>query len=517
MRMVTFLILVSLSKLGAQTFTSSNLPIIVIDTKGQPITDDPKVTSHMGIIYNRAGKRNALVDPLNNYDGSIGIELRGNVTQTFPKVSYNFETWDETGADLKVALLDLPKESDWVLSAAYIDKTFIRDPLMYYMSRSINRWASRTVHCELILNGVYQGIYILEEKIKRDKNRVDLTTLTETDNSGTAITGGYIYEVSQAGEEFGERRRFIYPKWSVITPEQTAYIRKYDDDFRKVMQGSGFADPVTGYAAWIDTDSFIEEILLQEAGKNSDAYGFSSYFHKDRSGKLKAGPVWDFDQALSNSTYNDGPNFQEWNVLKSLDDSPFFWEKLFNEPVFRNQLGQRWMELRAGAFKTSRLMNFIDSVATTLNEAQVRNFAKWQTLGKELFRSTPGFDERVTYQQEVDYLKTFLTNRLAWMDENLSFVLSVEEETKDITSLLNYPNPSSGKTTISYDLNKAGFVTLTLYDMLGKKIETVVQETQMPKIYQYPVSTELLQNGVYLYRLQVDNRVAGIKKMVVAK
>ncbi len=517
MRAVPWLVLLSLCQLHAQTFTSSNLPVVVIDTQGQPITDDPKTTAHMGIVYNGTGSRNAVIGPFNNYDGLIGIELRGNASQSFPKKSYNFETWDESGSDLKTSLLGMPSESDWILNAAYIDKTLMRDPLVYFMSRSIDRWASRTIHCELVLNGVYQGVYILQEKIKRDKERVDITKLANTDNQGEPLTGGYIYEVSQSGEEFGERRRFIYPNWDVITPEQTAFIRKYDDDFREVMNSADFDDPSSGYPAWIDVDSFIDEILLQEAAKNSDAYGFSSYFHKDRSGKLKAGPAWDFDQALSNSTYNDGPNYEEWNILKPIEETPAFWPKLFNEPVFRNRLGQRWIELRAGPFKTSRLTNFIDSVATLLNESQARNFSKWPTLGTELFRSTPGFETRVTYPMEVNYMKTFFINRLSWMDENLSSVLGAGDEVKPVTNLLNYPNPSPGSTTISYHLNRPGFVTLTLYDVFGKEIETVVKEDQQPNAYQYLLSTQSLQNGLYFYRLQVDNSTADVKKMLVVK
>lgn len=517
MRILSFLVLASICNLQAQTFTSSNLPIIVIDTDGQSIPDDPKVSAHMGIIYNGAGNRNSLANPFNNYNGLIGIELRGNVTQSFPKLSYNFETWDQAKADLKVSLLGMPEESDWVLAAAYLDKTFLRDPLAYIMSRSLNRWASRTIHCELVLNGVYQGIYILEEKIKRDKNRVDIAKLTELDNTIPQVTGGFIYEVAQSGAEFGQRRRFVEPNWDDVTSQQTTYIREFDDDFRTVMSGSDFDDPLTGYPAWIDIDAFIDEILIQEACKNSDAYGWSSYFHKDRSGKLKAGPVWDFDQALSNSTFNDGPNFQEWNITKSLSEVPFFWKKLFEEPVFRNQLSIRWTELRSDVFKTSRLNGFIDSVATTLDEAQARNFVRWKTLGVELFRSTPGFEDRITYQQEVNYLKTFLTNRLTWMDENLSSVLSADQGEKIVTDLLNYPNPSTGATTISYNLNKAGLVKLKLYDMFGKSVETLAHGWQTPGKYEYEINTQLLMNGVYIFRLEVDKGIAASRKMIVIK
>jgi len=519
MRITTICLSFTLSfgPLQAQNFTSSNLPIIVLETAGQRIVDDPKITVHMGIISNGPGNRNALTDPFNNYDGLIGIEIHGNITQIFEKKSYVLETRDQVGQDLKVSLLGMPKESDWVLSASYLDKTFIRDPLAFYMSRSAGRWTSRTIHCELVINGIYLGIYVLNEKIKRDKNRVDIAKLLVTDNSGDPVTGGYIYELAQDGPGFGERRRFVYPKADDITVQQTAYIEQYDNDFRQVMEGPGFADPVQGYAAWIDVDSFVDEVLLQEACKNSDAYGWSSYFHKDRLGKLNAGPVWDFDQSLSNSTFNDGPNYQEWIILKDNGAYPLFWKTLFTEAGFQNQLSQRWMELRTGAFKTDRLMTFIDSVANVLDEAQERNFEKWKILGTELWRSTPGALERVTYQMEVDYLKSFLTNRLAWMDENLNSVTATEKEDHDIFHLQNYPNPVSQHTTISYDIMKAGFVTLTVYDLVGRKIETLVQEEQSAKNYQVPFRIQNLPNGVYIYTLQLDSCLVGIKKMVITK
>lgn len=129
-RFLLFLFLVGEGTLSAQSLTSSNLPIIVIDTDGQTIVDDPKITAHMGVIYNGAGNRNSINDPFNNFNGNIGIELRGNVTQTFDKKSYRLELRDATGGDLKVGLLGIPADADWVLIASYIDKTFVRDPMV---------------------------------------------------------------------------------------------------------------------------------------------------------------------------------------------------------------------------------------------------------------------------------------------------------------------------------------------------------------------------------------------------
>jgi hypothetical protein len=436
--------------------TSSNLPIIIIDTRGQTIKDEPKITADMGIIYNGDGVRNNINDPFNHYHGPIGIEFRGNVTQSFPKKPYLIETRDATGNNLNVSLLGLPRENDWILLAAYIDKTLLRDPLAYRMSRLMGHWAPRTVFCELVLNQEYQGVYILTEQIKPDKNRVNIAKMDSTDISGDAVTGGYIYQVSQEEPTFGERRGFIYPKAQDIQPEQTAYIRDYDDNFRKVMSQSMYVDPNLGYPAWIDADFFIDEILVQEACKNSDAYGWSSLFHKDRLGKLQAGPVWDFDQALSNSTFNDGSNYSEWIIEKSETDAwlkqnyPAFWIKLFREPNFKNKLTQRWQALRTGPFHTDSLMQFIDQTATYLNEAQIRNFKKWPVLGVQLWRSTPGWRERNTYQKEVDYLKTFLINRLNWMDDQL------HTDTTSINGLVAYYQFDEGQSTLVTDYSGNG-------------------------------------------------------------
>ena len=441
------------------TLTSSNLPILIITTEGRAnIPDEPKIEAHLGIINNGRDMRNNITDPFNDYDGVIGIEIRGNASASFPKKPYDFETRDSTGANLNVSLLGMPRENDWILRAAYIDKTLMRDHLAYYLSRQSGRWASRTRHCELVLNGIYQGIYILTEQIKPDRNRLNIIRMDTDDIAGDSLTGGYIYEVSQSGEDFGLRRRYKYPQPDNITPEQKTYIRMYDDNFRSVMESDRYADPVAGYAAWIDIDRFIDEILVQEVCKNSDAYGWSSYFYKDRLGKLCAGPAWDFDQALSNSTFNDGPNYMEWIITKSewdshlRDNHPPFWRKLFAESKFKLRLAQRWFDLRANGWATNIITQFIDNTAAYLDEAQQRNFTRWPILGQEIWRNTPGWAQRNTYQKEVNYMKTFLQSRLTWMDSQLQQVIDDETGTVQLAKGLvgYYPmDEGSGNTTVN--------------------------------------------------------------------
>lgn len=174
-------------------FQSSNLPIVIIDTYGQEIPDEPKILARMGIIDNGEGQRNHLHDPRNNYDGLIGIEVRGSTTRWFPKKQYAVETRDHFGNDSTVSLLGFPPEEDWILYAPYSDKSLMRNVLAYKLSNDLGRYASRTRFCELVLNGSYEGVYVLMEKIKRDRNRVNISKLLPTDIAGDAVTGGYIW------------------------------------------------------------------------------------------------------------------------------------------------------------------------------------------------------------------------------------------------------------------------------------------------------------------------------------
>src|SRR5690606_24210146 len=163
------------------TFTSSNLPIVVINTNGQIIPDDEKITADMGIIYNGPGIRNNITDPFNNYNGKIGIEVRGSTSQWFPKKQYAVETRDISGEDTSVSLLGFPEESDWILFAPYNDKSLMRDVLVYKVSSLLGRYASRSMYCEVVLNSEYVGVYVLLEKVKRDGDRVDIKKLEPGD------------------------------------------------------------------------------------------------------------------------------------------------------------------------------------------------------------------------------------------------------------------------------------------------------------------------------------------------
>ena len=509
-------------------FLESNLPLLIINTDNNAsIPDEPKIGAYMGIIFNGDGEMNHVGDSHNHYSGRIGIEIRGRSTARFPKKPYNFETRNAVGENLNVPLFGWTPENDWALRASYIDHTFIRNGLACYMSRKNGFWASHTRMVELVLNGEYQGIYILMEKIKRDSGRVNIADLYPDEITEPDITGGYIWEITGFESNFGEHRNLKYPKSDEVAPEQVAYIRHYDDAFRTVMATGDFADSTLGYHAYINMGSFVNEVLVHEAMRNSDAYGWSGYFHKDRLGKISAGPVWDFDQSAGNSSYPDDGVVEGWMFSHpNTNNTPFFWEKLFSDPLFRYALRHRWETLRYGPFSTYNLTAYIDSVASLLSQAQLREFEKWDVLGKFIWRETSGYQDRDSYNREVGYLRNFLTQRWAWMDAELAkyenpypwITDPLPTDTTGITGtsgitanssshpgggLLVYPNPARDRLNIRIVQPEYTAISISFYNNLGELVQQHrdLKADSAAKVYTILLDSRL-EPGIYFYRIQ---------------
>ncbi|MFA6542197.1 MAG: CotH kinase family protein [Bacteroidota bacterium] len=534
-------------RINAQTFTSSNLPIVVINTHGQEILNEPKITADMGIIDNGEGIRNLLTDSLNAYDGKIGIEIRGSSSQMFPKKQYGFETRDSAGDDNKVPLLGLPSESDWILFAAYNDKSLMRDALTYTLSNSLGRYASRSRYCELVLNGEYRGVYILLEKIKRDKNRVNISKLDETGITGDALTGGYIIKVDKldgSGNDgwysnyatAGKNNQKIlyqydYPKPEDITPEQKQYISFHIFTFETVMSLSTYADTVNGYSKYLDVPSVVDFFLVNELTRNVDAYRLSSYLYKDKdskNSKMFLGPVWDFNAGFGNSDYYQASSIEGWQlVYLATNDSfrtvdgfqiPFWWKKIYDDTLFMKKVSERWKGLRANQFSLTSMYHFIDSVAAHINEAQQRNFVKWPILNQYVW---PNAYVGGTYPNEIAYLKSWIKKRIDWMDIQLagtSLGVAGKTDRQPVSYRLsqNYPNPFNPNTVINYQLAMNGYITLKVYDLVGREIAVLANGMQEAGEHSVQWNAGQLPSGIYFYRLQSEKFVA-TKKLLLLK
>ena len=287
--------LISSQSIFAQEFTSSNLPIIVINVPWPGIFDEPKVDATMQIIFNESGEKNKITDTDFHYDGHIGIELRGQSSlQLFPKKSYGLETREADGSNRNVSLFGWPQENDYVLHSPYSDKSLIRNALTYSLASEIMGYAPRTQHCELVINDEYKGVVVMVEKIKRDKGRIDISKLDTDDNEGDDLTGGYILRFDKNSfndvawispfkpdPSSPQETRFIYhyPKVNNITDQQFNYIKDYITDFENVLAGDNFKDLEDGYAKYINDSSFIEHMIINELTRNVDGYRLSTYMY----------------------------------------------------------------------------------------------------------------------------------------------------------------------------------------------------------------------------------------------
>ena len=340
------------------------------------------------------------------HQGRVGLHVRGNTSRDFDKKSYAFETWDENDEDLDVALLGLPAEEDWVLQGPFSDKTLIRNHLIYQLSRDIGRYAARTRFVELEINGDYRGVYVLMEKIKRDDVRVALP-------EGAAL-------LKRDWVEGGE-------KFIQTTACQDELKVEWSDDIDEIVTrlDSIEAELLIGDFSSVDLDSFIDHMLLVEIGRNVDGYVLSTWITLSENDVLGMGPVWDYNGALGNASYFKAWETNGWHYQNPEfpGDNPngFCWyEALLENPEFLNLRRERWQIHRAGPWSDAAIEARIDGAIAVLEPAIERNFERWPLLGEVIWPNDLGAEDRTTYVDEVSYLKSWIKQRMGWMDLVLS-------------------------------------------------------------------------------------------------
>lgn len=513
---------------GPIDFISSNLPLVVINTLTQTIVDDPRIVCDMGIIDNGPGFRNYLTDPYNNYNGKISIEIRGSSSQMFPKKNYQLETQDTTGNSINVSLLGMPAENDWILYAPYTDKTFLRDVLAYKLGNDQGHWAPRTRFCELILNGENMGIYVLMEKIKVDNNRLDIAKLNPADTAGDELTGGYLLKVDRFDSPIDHFTSsfntvpnntpidYVYddPEEPDLLPVQEQYIQDYIYDFEYAAFQPTFTDTAIGYRKFADINSFVDHLLVNEVSRNVDGYRLSAFLYKDKDsngGKLKAGPLWDYNLGYGNADYCNGGNTTgyalDFNNDCPGDDSqiPFWWYQMINDSNFVNIAKCRYNELRTNVLSDTYLENYIDSVAVVLDEAQERNFEKWPILGTYVW---PNNYIGATFTDEINYLKAWLTLRLDWLDANLPGTCDGSSVGNLVAaqSFEIYPNPATDNFVVN---SSAALKQLIISDVTGK---ICLQSNEVSTKTVMDITS--LQPGIYFVTLVTSDNIRLTKKLV---
>lgn len=470
---------------AAQAF-SSNVPLVLTTSWNVLIQNNNTPVDSYIMIFEPKATDNNLAKLTNPPDmvSPCTLERHGSSTGGDPKFSMALELQDENGIDQNCSPFGMPAESDWLMHAPYqFDRSMMHNDLLYRLSNEVGRYAVRTKLIEHIHNeqslpdtiegavtGIdYFGVYSFQEKIKRGPDRVNIDSLSVTDTTLPNIGGGYIFKADRldageigirplAGQSFGNAGTggpganilaWVYPRetstdpFRVVNLQQSDFLRGYLGTAWATLSGALFTDPVNGYAKYWDVGSVVDHHILNTATKNADAFRLSSYWHKPRTGKLTAGPVWDFDRAEGSTDGRDF-DYSTWTAAGGTDFFTYPWyNEMMRDPNFWQQWIDRYTELRQGALLTDNIANHIDEFAAILNPGNAANTPAKRTVqrwtaslprgaGSNNALTNNVFDG--TYLGEIAWLKYWWANRLTFMDAQVTRPVSTSPAAGPVTA-----------------------------------------------------------------------------------
>lgn len=375
--------------------TRSGLPAVVIDTKGQPVDSKETWREDCEIrIYAADGAELYASDELQ-------IRGRGNVSWVYPKKPYALKL------DKKASLLGMPKQKRWCLLSNWSDKTLMRNHISFAVAEATDlEWTPRGRYVELFLNGEHLGNYYLCEQIRVDENRVNIEEMEATDIDGDALTGGYLMEMDSYFDEVNKfrssRKDFPYnfksPDEEVLQPEQFAYMSGFIDSLETALyDDEAFAAGT--WEAYLDAETWADMFLVQElVGNWEPNHPKSFYVYKQRLGKLKAGPAWDFDWWTFTPEYMDRLAIPE----------AVYYDRLLTDPTFIRVLKEHWTSHKE-AF--AAVPDLIRVTASQLKVSTEINFSMWSV--------TPSFayDWNMASDEAIESMISCYQTKLAWLDQ----------------------------------------------------------------------------------------------------
>lgn len=409
------------------TVFCTHLPLVLIDTGGQQIEKDNEIWAGISVIDNKKGNNH--FDDTPDLTATAVIKYRGSSSYlTFDKKQYRIEFRKEYGDEKneKYAVMGMSDASDWVLNGPFLDRTLIRNRLLFSVSRELLSWAPDTRYCEVFLDGEYQGLYIIIEPVTNEEGRLNLTDFG-------LISGNTAYVVKRERNNteanmintFGSVNRktsyqlsISFPTSLRLTKFQHQYIENDIDEFERVLYSDQFNDPAYGYAGYIDVNAFVDYYIINELALNTDAGYLSTYVYKEIGGKIKM-TVWDFNNAFNNYI---------WSVKSTdefyLTESPWF-DRLFQDRKFVDAVVVRFRELRKAELSEESLLNVVDENVEYLGEAINRNFGIW---GYTFYEHLLSHDEQgnnrdpESYEDAIEQLKTCIVERGNFLDKNIEML-----------------------------------------------------------------------------------------------
>lgn len=404
-----------------------------------------------------------------DYDGKLdSMKGRGNSTWGMVKKPYNIKL------ERKSKLFGMEKAKAWCLIANYEDKSLVRNQVTYGLGEAIGM--KETPDCkntDLYINGEYKGVYLITEKVEIKKNRVDIYDLeeaTEEANEGkelsefaqkgfggkfsgfienrqrwfeipndpSDITGGYLLELEVADRYPNEASGFVTKHGQAVVAKSPEYASmaqiKYISSYWQEMEDALYSEDGKNksgkhFSEYIDTESFAKQYIIQEWSSNWDAGLTSNYFYKDIGGKLVAGPIWDFDNALMNTAGRDGTDLTDPTNLhaakRSLWYNSLMGSKSFKATPNIYALGMRHREFVAEVEKQMKekvvpaVSELLDSKYDKYIE-KVENSAVMNAIRWNYYNTTNEVEILNNYTAEISAIKNFISERTSFLSSALT-------------------------------------------------------------------------------------------------
>ena len=390
---------------------NTGLPVVFINTPGGkdiPTKKESWMEKVSIQVYNPDGT-------IDYKDDSLSIRQRGNLTATLPKKPYALKL------NKSSKLLGMNKHKRWCLLANWIDRTLLRNDVAFQIARQTALdWTPTGKFVEVMLNGKHVGNYYLCEQIRVNKNRVNITEMKKEDITEKTITGGYLLEIDVAYDEVNKftsaQKSLPYmiksPDEDVLQPAQKKYITDYINKMEELLYADNWLKK-RDYADMMDIGSFVDNWFVQELAMNSESrYPKSTYMFKDRGGKLKAGPVWDFDYETfypsKTAKFNASFNYKNKEHV--------YYERLLQDPQFVAEVKTRWNAYKEGF---DQIPAYIREMAAYIKASNELDIVKWPLLPEYGIPATVNGDQDMTFDEAVERMISCYEAKLAWMNEQI--------------------------------------------------------------------------------------------------
>lgn len=403
---------------------STTLPVVYMNTKGQQVLKENAIWGNIALLDGNGEERSVFSTPNSIYRATIKYRGASSYSK-FDKKQYRIKFYKNKKDSAKeVSLAGMGANSEWVLNGPYLDKTLIRNKLVYDLARELNGWAPDTRFVELFVDGEYQGVYLAVEPVTNGESRLRLAEFgLLSGETAYIVNRDRIDTGSEEIDTWGKTNGYTYnalyiryPSKNKITEKQKEYIQKDISEFEQALYGKNFSDKRIGYQAYIDMDNWVDYFIINEFAMNYDAGNLSTYLYKELDGKLQLA-VWDFNNGFDNYQW-----FRtETDVLHTVENSWF--ERLWQDEAFRERVCERYVQLRKTTLSDEHIAEKIASYQEELGEAVDRNFKVWGYSFKENLlagTSKEGTARDIrSYEEAMKQLTDTIRERLAYLDKEL--------------------------------------------------------------------------------------------------